>query len=376
MHYDFPNDYPTARRQFRTLAADRGARLEAFAIARVGPDGEPSTIDVALLGDERPASAIVVSSGLHGVEAPLGSAVQAAWLGDPNGAGSLPAGTAVVLLHALNPYGFAWSRRVNEDNVDLNRNALNQGEAYQGCPARYAELDGLLNPRRPPRLFDPFLFEALRAQFRYGLPAVKQAIAAGQYAYPLGLFFGGKGRSRTVDILAENLPRWVGDAEHIVHIDIHTGLGRWAACRLLVNDAEPPGHSWLAEGFGVGAFESPDPRGTAYPTRGDLLAWCGQSLFPDRRYDGFCAEFGTYPGIMVLAALRAENQAYHWGDPDARSCRVAKRLIKEAFSPACPTWRASATAHGLALIHQAISACSTLRIPAHPAPGEISGGLA
>ncbi|MEO6810115.1 MAG: M14 family metallopeptidase [Isosphaeraceae bacterium] len=376
MPYEFPADYLTARHQFRTLAAERGARLEAFAIKPVGPDGEPLTIDIALLGDERPARVVVVSSGLHGVEAPLGSAVQAAWLSDPNASGSLPPGAAVVLLHALNPFGFAWSRRVNEGNVDLNRNAVNQGEVYQGCPARYAELDGLLNPRRPPRLFDSFLFEALRAQFRYGLPAVKQAIAGGQYEYPLGLFFGGNERSRTVEILAEGLPRWVGDAEHIVHIDIHTGLGRWATCRLLLNDVEPPKHSWLAEGFGVGAFESPDPRGTAYETRGDLLNWCGQSLFPDRRYDGLCAEFGTYPGIVVLTALRAENQGHHWGDPDARACRLAKRLIREAFSPASPRWRAATTAHGLAIIHQAIAACFPSKTPAHPAPGEVSGGLA
>jgi hypothetical protein len=204
---------------------------------------------------------------------------------------------------------------------------------------------------------------------------VKQAIAGGQYEYPLGLFFGGKGRSRTVEILADGLPRWVGDAEQIVHIDIHTGLGRWAACRLLVNDVEPPRHSWLSEVFGVEAFESPDPRGTAYVTRGDLLNWCGRSLFPDRRYNGLCAEFGTYPGLMVLAALRAENQAHHWGDPDARSCRLAKRLIKEAFSPASPAWRASTTARGLAIIHQAISACPSPKRPTRPAPDEVSGGL-
>jgi hypothetical protein len=27
-----------------------------------------------------------------------------------------------MLIHALNPFGFAWLRRVNEANVDLNRN--------------------------------------------------------------------------------------------------------------------------------------------------------------------------------------------------------------------------------------------------------------
>jgi len=35
---------------------------------------------------------------------------------------TLAQGQAAVLVHAINPYGFAWTRRVNEDNVDLNRN--------------------------------------------------------------------------------------------------------------------------------------------------------------------------------------------------------------------------------------------------------------
>ena len=35
---------------------------------------------------------------------------------------ALAAGLRVVLLHAINPWGFSWARRVTEDNVDLNRN--------------------------------------------------------------------------------------------------------------------------------------------------------------------------------------------------------------------------------------------------------------
>ena len=35
---------------------------------------------------------------------------------------ALPPRSARYFIHALNPFGFAWLRRVNEDNVDLNRN--------------------------------------------------------------------------------------------------------------------------------------------------------------------------------------------------------------------------------------------------------------
>ena len=31
-------------------------------------------------------------------------------------------GTSVLFYHAVNPHGFSHGRRVNEDNIDLNRN--------------------------------------------------------------------------------------------------------------------------------------------------------------------------------------------------------------------------------------------------------------
>ncbi len=47
---------------------------------------------------------------------------------------SVPDDLAVVLIHAINPYGFAWIRRVNEDNVDLNRNCIDFGAAIPENP--------------------------------------------------------------------------------------------------------------------------------------------------------------------------------------------------------------------------------------------------
>ena len=64
---------------------------------------------------------LLVISGTHGVEGFAGSMCQTAWLSE---GAALPDDLAVVLVHAINPYGFAWIRRVNEDNVDLNRNCI------------------------------------------------------------------------------------------------------------------------------------------------------------------------------------------------------------------------------------------------------------
>ncbi len=80
-------------------------------------------------------SALVVSSGVHGVEGFFGSAVQLAFLEKLPPDWRPPEGAAVVLIHALNPFGFAWQRRFNEENVDLNRNFLLAEQTYCRRPA-------------------------------------------------------------------------------------------------------------------------------------------------------------------------------------------------------------------------------------------------
>src|SRR3954469_7444429 len=127
VHGDFyPPDYAAARARLRAEASARGWALESHAIEARGPEGEELTVDIALQGGTagKTTSALVVSSGLHGVEGFFGSAVQSAWLEGRAGrlAGAATRLPALVFMHAINPYGFAWRRRWNENNVDLNRN--------------------------------------------------------------------------------------------------------------------------------------------------------------------------------------------------------------------------------------------------------------
>ena len=118
----FPNDYVDARERFRTLASRRGFALESYEHpAENGPQGETLSCDVARLGPSDAERVILISSGAHGVEGFCGSGCQAELLASGLLDG-LPGDTAVVLVHAVNPYGFAWLRRTNEDNIDLNRN--------------------------------------------------------------------------------------------------------------------------------------------------------------------------------------------------------------------------------------------------------------
>src|SRR5207237_9702914 len=102
-----------------------------------------------------------------------------------------PPGRRVVLLHAVNPYGYAHLRRFDETNVDPNRNFLLPGREYAGCPPVYAKLDPVLNPPRPPSRWESFTLTALPAILRYGYGTLKQAIAGGQHESPKRLVYGG-----------------------------------------------------------------------------------------------------------------------------------------------------------------------------------------
>jgi len=358
----FSGDYAVARSRFRRAAEALGATLEAHSVSQRGPQGEDLTIDVAILGAERPKKTVVVSSGLHGVEGFVGSAVQHAvltnQLTDPK---AIPPGVRVVFLHALNPYGFAWIRRVNERNVDLNRNFLRPGERFAGAPEGYAELNGLLNPRRAPRRrFSLLKLKAVVQIARHGMKALKNAVAGGQYDYPLGLFFGGPGPQKTQEILAAELGRWIGSetTERVFHIDLHSGLGPMGSYKLLVDHpADTPAVKELARHFGSDVVQPWEPEtGVAYEITGGLGTWC-QSTFPDNGYDVLVAEYGTRPPLDVIEALHHENRAHHWGGgPEDPGTRFAKRLMMEAFAPSEPEWRETVVPKGELIVRRALLA--------------------
>lgn len=337
----FSPDYLSARARFREAADRLGWGVESHEIAARGPKGEVLTIDVARSGLENESeNALVISSGLHGVEGFFGSAVQLGlmerWAENPKTIGSLN----VVMLHALNPFGFAWLRRTNEENIDLNRNFLLPGEAFTGSSAGYAALDDLLNPKWPPSMWDPFLPKAFWAMLRGGgISKLRQAVAGGQYDFPKGLFYGGAKPAQTQRLLAANLWRWLGVSTRVIHLDLHSGLGGWARGKLLVDHPLTEAQERrLNDSFGSARWEKSSRAGVSYQAKGSLGNWCA-NLLSQMDYLYGCAEFGTYSNVKICASLRAENQAQHWAGADDAATLKAKRRLREAFCPEDAGWR-------------------------------------
>lgn len=350
----FSPDYATARERFREAAGRLGAPIESVPVGQKGPDGNDLTIDLARWGDRSADRLLVVSSGLHGVEGFFGSAAQLSAMDDRFGGLEPRTGEAVLLIHALNPFGFAWHRRFDESNIDLNRNCLLEGEPFAGAPPRYLVLDGLLNPKRGFGPLDPFLFRwgAFLIIQRWGLPALKQAVAGGQYERPLGLFFGGKEPASVARIIDRRIGDWFGQASVIRHLDFHTGLGASGTYRLLLDPSVPPEPVENARRAFGDVIEQGDPRGVAYTARGDIGRWI-HHRWAERDCLSFCAEFGTYPPLSVLAALRDENRAWHHHPENhPRRQRAGRRLV-EVFGPIDPAWRDASVGGASRLIREA-----------------------
>jgi hypothetical protein len=132
----FSADYFSARERFRRAAFRLGCRVESTAVRARGPRDEELTVDAALTGDKNAERALVLTSGLHGIEGFFGSAVVCALLEQGLTTTLALRGIRVVLVHALNPFGFSRLRRAGEQNVDLNRNFLLNRPVNEGPPQR------------------------------------------------------------------------------------------------------------------------------------------------------------------------------------------------------------------------------------------------
>ena len=247
----FSATYAEARAKFREAVQEAGGALEAFANPNRGPDNGDLSTDVAWFGPKSAEKVLVMVSGTHGVEGFCGSGAQVDWLrrGEQT---TLPAGTAALLVHAINPFGFAWLRRVTEENVDLNRNWVDFAEPLPQNPG-YDELATTAVPEIWNAESQAASNRVLRAYAaEHGPMALQQALSGGQYRHPNGVFYGGDGPSwarRTQEAIYAD---YLGNAGRIAIIDYHTGLGPWGYAEPIMSDrAGSAGHDRGLAWFGA-----------------------------------------------------------------------------------------------------------------------------
>jgi hypothetical protein len=186
----FATSYKHARSKFIEAAADGAWQPVAYLKHGLGLQGEELAMDVVHMGPINARRLLILSSACHGVEGYAGSAAQIMCLRDRSLQKQLQnQGVSILLVHALNPYGFSYSRRVTAENVDLNRNCVDFSRQLPCNPA-YASLHSLLLPCVWPPTSDNI--HAIEATIKgNGMRSFQEAVTRGQYEYSDGIFYGG-----------------------------------------------------------------------------------------------------------------------------------------------------------------------------------------
>ena len=223
----FAHSYSEARTNFLAAACTAGSHLAQYVLPNIrGPNDEDLIVDVALLGAQNPENLLVLISGTHGVEGFCGSGCQIGYLADQLYE-ALSSTTGLLLVHALNPFGFAWLRRVNEDNIDLNRNFHDFSKTLPWSES-YEALHNLLIPEQWEGAQRDKADAALQEYIaKRGFRTFQAEITGGQYTRPSGLFYGGNKPTWSNKILRQILAdRITSTVKKLAVIDFHTGLGR------------------------------------------------------------------------------------------------------------------------------------------------------
>lgn len=354
----FSVDYAEARAKFLAAADAAGAAVEHHHNPNAQqPEGGDLYTDVARIGPP-PGEADIVfiaSSGTHGVEGFCGSGCQIGML-ETRAWEKLPDGCAMVLVHAINPYGFAWLRRVTEDNIDLNRNNMDHSAGHPENK-KYEEVHGWITPKSwtgPEReAADQAIMSFIQER---GLFAFQEAVSGGQYSHPDGLFFGGNHLSWSAKTWRSIIKTHCSGAQKVGHFDFHTGLGDYGACEIISVETNTNGGVDRAQTWFGDEVKSPERNESLSAVVTGSMENGFKVLDGSAEVTTVALEYGTKPVPEVLEALRADNWLHLHGDMDSEDGKAIKQQIRDAFYGDTDDWKAQIWATADRLLGKAATA--------------------
>lgn len=346
----FPRSYNSAREKLKSLSQDLVQKVErqSFPLAGITDiDTESLATDTLWIGSPTAENVVILISATHGIEGFVGAAVQIDYLQQLRQNAPPPSGTAILIIFALNPFGFAQYRRCDEMGIDLNRNFINFSQPLPANPG-YVELQQAIYCED--RLQRNAMFEQFQEQ--EGQTAFEIAISGGQYTDQHGPFYGGQQPAHGNRVINQVIEDYRLNHRHLAVIDIHSGLGPYSHGEL-INDhpLNSPGFHVTNRWYGP-SVTAPASGDSSSVKKAGLLDYRWHELMAERG-SFITLEFGSYRTQAMFEVILENHRSWKLADPEAINASAI--AMQEHFCPRDNYWRELVLIKGRQVIQQAIS---------------------
>jgi hypothetical protein len=357
MHDHFPTTYEDSRTRFlQSLNLIRqkwhSTQLEAHPL-HAHPE---LSIDWLWAHSHKKETLVILSTAEHGIEGYVGAAMMKIFIEEFSPCLN-PENTGLLLLHGLNPWGMKHHRKVNEHNVDLNRNFVFDGRFDPAINPEYHQVAHLINPQRRIGSFGVenlrYLAGAVNLIRSMGMKTATKVATLGQYHTPNGFFYGGLDFQEGTRTAMELYRRALEEYQSVIQIDMHTGYGPRYQMSIIMSPLDRMSSEETSKKFNYPLVLKINAE-EFYDISGDMAAYYYKLRdrdFPDRYLFACGFEFGTFGDsiparIRSLRAMVFENQLYWQGARNESTAGRVRREFDEFYFPSETKWRDKALADG------------------------------
>ena len=353
----FPTSYEESRERFKqslSLLQPKWphARLENYPLK----DHPDLSIDWLWAEPPKKENLVIISTAEHGIEGYVGAAMMKVFI-EEFAPRLNSENTGLLLIHALNPWGMKHHRKVNEHNVDMNRNFVFDGNFDPTINPEFKQIANLLNPQNQMRSFGVenllFWVRVLKSLLTEGYAVTSRAALLGQHHTPNGFYFGGTSYQETTKVVMELYRQALEAYQNGIQFDMHAGYGPRYQMTVIIPPNDPISSDEAIKKFNYPLVQKIDAD-EFYEISGDMGEYYYRLLeaeYPQKQLFSCGFEFGTF-GDSLLARIRSlrsmifENQLYWQGAKNEKTVEQVHNEFEKHYYPTEIKWREKALADG------------------------------